>query len=124
MMPARAEVRLTLSPEGGRLVADAAGMRLAALTGVVERVEGDSALLMRPLTVTTEQGDELPWRQGLLAVPSRAVVRTEQRVMDKSRSRGVAVAIASAFTGMVIYALRSIGRGGGATVQPGPGGPE
>jgi hypothetical protein len=123
-VPERADVRLTLTPEGGRVLADAAGMRLAALTGLVERMEGDSAVMVRPVTVVTEQGDELPWRQGLLAIPSRAVARTEQRVMDKKRSRGVAVGIAAAFTGMVVYALRSIGRGGGATVQPGPGAPE
>ena len=123
-VPERADVRLTLTPEGGRLLADAAGMRLAALTGLVERVEGDSAVMVRPVTVVTEQGDELPWRQGLLAIPSRAVARTEQRVMNKAKSRGVAVGIAAAFAGMVVYALRSIGRGGGATIQTGPGAPE
>jgi len=123
-VPARAEVRLTLTTEGSRLLADAAGMRMASLDALVDRAEGDTVLVVRPLEVVSEQGDRLPWRQGQLAIPIRAIARTEQRLMDKGKSRGVAVGIASAFTGMVIYALRSIGRGGGATVGSGPGAPE
>ena len=123
-VPPRAEVRLTLTTEGSRLLADAAGLRMASLEALVDRTEGDTVLVVRPLEVVSEQGDRLPWRQGQLAIPTRAIARTEQRRLDKGRSRGVAVGIASAFTGMVIYALRSIGRGGGATIQTGPGAPE
>lgn len=123
-VPAGAEVRLLFSEEGARLLRDAAGMELRQLDGRVVRPLADTAVMVKPDLVITRDGDELSWKRGDLAIPLRAIDRSQERRIDKRRSGGFAAAIAAAFSGVVYFALKSISSGGGRTVQPGPGAPE
>lgn len=120
----RSEVRLFFSAEGASTLRDAAGYDMRQLDGTIVRALADSAVVLAPQTIITRDGDELPWRRGELVVPWRTVERSQQRTMDKGRSRGLAAVMAAAFTGVVYFALKSIAGGGGATLQPGAGAPE
>jgi hypothetical protein len=123
-VPARAEIRLVFTSEGAKALRDAAGFELRQLDGSVVRPLGDSAVLVKPDALITVDGDELPWRRGELVVPWRTVDRSQQRVMDKRRTRGFIAVMGAAFTGVVYFALKSIAGGSGSTLQPGPGVPE
>lgn len=123
-VPAGANVRLMFSDDGARLLRDAAGMELRQLDGRVARTLADTAVIVKPDAVVTRDGDELAWRRGELTVPLRAIDRSQERRIDRRRSGGVAVAIAAVFSGVVYFALKSIGAGGGNTLQPGTGVPE
>lgn len=123
-VPAGAEVRVIFGEEGARLLRDAAGMELRQLDGRVVRSLGDTALTVRPDDVITRDGDELTWRRGELTVPLRAIERVQERRIEKRRSWTLAGAIAATFSGVVYFALKSIGSGGGNSLQPGPGVPE
>ena len=123
-VPARSEVRLVFSADGGRQLRESAGFEMRQLDGTVVRTLGDSAVVMKPTALLTVDGDELPWRRGDLLVPWRTVAQSQQRTMDKRRSRGFAAVMGAVFTGVVYFALRSIAGGGGSTVQPGGGAPE
>lgn len=123
-VPARAEVRVFFTTDGARQLRDVAGFEMRQLDGVVVRALADSAMLVKPQTLVTVDGDELPWRRGDLVVPWRTVERSQQRTMDKRRTRGFAAVMGAAFTGVVYFALKSIAGGGGATLQPGSGVPE
>lgn len=120
----RREVRLYFSADGASALRDAAGFEMRQLDGTIVRALADSAVVLAPQTIITRDGDELPWRRGELVVPWRTVERSQQRTMDKGRTRGFAAVMAAAFTGVVYFALKSIAGGGGATLQPGSGAPE
>lgn len=123
-VPPRAEVRVYFTADGARQLREAAGFEMRQLDGIVVRALADSAFLLKPQSLVTVDGDELPWRRGELVVPWRTVDRSQQRTMDKRRTRGFVAVMAAAFTGVVYYALKSIAGGGGATLQPGSGVPE
>jgi hypothetical protein len=123
-VPARTEVRLVFSAEGARQLREAAGFEMRQLDGLVVRTLADSAVLMKPSALITVDGDELPWRRGDLLVPWRTVAQSQQRTIDKRRSRGFAAVMGAVFTGVVYFALKSIAGGGGSTVQSGGGAPE
>lgn len=120
----RTEVRFLFTSEGARQLREAAGFEMRQLDGVVVRPLADSAIVVRPQTLVTMDGDELPWRRSELVVPWRTVERSQQRTMDKRRTRGFVAVMGAAFTGVVYFALKSIAGGGGATQQPGSGVPE
>ena len=109
---------------GATQLREAAGFEMRQLDGVVVRPLADSAIVVRPQTLVTMDGDELPWRRSELVVPWRTVERSQQRTMDKRRTRGFVAVMGAAFTGVVYFALKSIAGGGGATLQPGGGVPE
>lgn len=123
-VPARTAVRLVFTAEGAKALREAAGFEVRQLDGTVVRTLGDSALLVKPDAIVTVDGDDLPWRRGELVVPWRVLSQSQQRVMDKRRTRGFVAVMGAAFTGVVYFALKSIAGGGGTTVQPGPGAPE
>lgn len=123
-LPAGAEVRLRITAEGAVALTDAAGVRLRSLGGRVQGVLADSAIIVLPADVTTVDGDELPWRRGALTVPVRYIEGTEKRTINRRRTAGFAAVVGAVFSGVVYYALKSIGGGGGATLAPGPGVPE
>jgi hypothetical protein len=123
-VPARTDLRLYFTADGARSLRDAAGFELRQLDGVAVRTLADSAVVVRPSTVLTVDGNELPWRRGELVVPWRTVERSQQRTMDKRRTRGFAAVMGAVFTGVVYFALKSISGGSGATLQPGGGVPE
>ena len=123
-VPASADIRLLFTSDGAKALRDAAGFELRQLDGRVVRPLGDSAVLVKPDAIITVDGDELPWRRGELLVPWRTVDRSQQRVMDKRRTRGFVAVMGAAFTGVVYFALKSIAGGSGRTLQPGPGAPE
>jgi hypothetical protein len=99
-------------------------MRLRTLEGRVEERRGDGTLVVLPTDVTTVDGDALPWRRGALLVPGSALAGSEQRTLNRRKSWGAAVAVAGAFTAIVVVGFRSIWGRGGSTVSPGPGTPE
>ena len=117
-------VRLRINAEGAAALLPTAGMSLRSVEGVLQTVESDGALTVLPSDVTTVDGDALSWRRGVLSIPTRALEGTEQRTISKRRSVGVAAGIAGVFTGVVVYAFRSIWGGSGSSVSPGPGTPE
>lgn len=119
-----AQVRLRLTAAGGEALTPVAGLSLRELSGTVQGVLADSALVVMPSDVITVDGDELPWRRGTLTIPLRALGGSEQRTISRRRTAGVIGAMAAAFGGVVYYALRSISGGGGSTVAPGPSLPE
>ncbi|MCA2989412.1 hypothetical protein [Gemmatimonas sp.] len=123
-VPAKAEVRFEFTPAGADALRDAAGYTMRQLDGYVVQAFADSAVLVKPNSIVTVDGDVLPWRRGDLLVPWRTVAQSQQRTMDKRRSRGFAAVMGAVFTGVVYFALRSIAGGGGSTVQPGGGAPE
>ncbi|WP_145978995.1 hypothetical protein [Gemmatimonas phototrophica] len=123
-VPARTDLRLYFTADGARSLRDAAGFELRQLDGVAVRTLADSAVVVRPSTVLTVDGNELPWRRGELVVPWRTVERSQQRTMDKRRTRGFAAVMGAVFTGVVYFALKSISGGSGATLQSGGGVPE
>jgi hypothetical protein len=123
-VPAQADLRLYFTADGARSLRDAAGFELRQLDGVAVRTLSDSAVVMRPSAVITVDGNELPWRRGELVVPWRTVERSQQRTMDKRRTRGFVAVMGAVFTGVVYFALKSISGGSGATLQPGGGVPE
>ena len=123
-VPARTAVRLVFSAEGARALREAAGFEMRQLDGTVVRTLADSALLVKPEAIVTVDGDDLPWRRGELVVPWRTLTQSQQRVMDKRRTRGFVAVMGAAFTGVVYFALKSIAGGGGTTVQSGAGAPE
>lgn len=123
-VPARTEVRLVFSAEGTRQMREAAGFEMRQLDGIVVRTLADTAVLMKPSALITVDGDELPWRRGDLLVPWRTVAQSQQRTIDKRRSRGFAAVMGAVFTGVVYFALKSIAGGGGSTAQSGGGVPE
>ena len=114
-------VRIRLTPDGSTAIADAAGMRLQVLEGMVRGARADGALLVQPGDVTTQDGDALPWRRGTLAVPMQSLAGTERRVLSRRRTTWLASAITAVFTGVAVIALQSI-RGGGGSSQGGPPG--
>lgn len=124
VVPPRAQIRFTFTPDGARALRDAAGFEMRQLDGVVVRTLGDSAVVVKPDAIITVDGDELPWRRNDLTVPWRTVERPQQRTMDKRRTRGFIAVMGAAFTGVVYFALKSIAGGGGSSLQPGPGVPE
>ncbi|MCC7052908.1 MAG: hypothetical protein IT355_06535 [Gemmatimonadaceae bacterium] len=121
---AGSEVRLTLTTAGARALTDSAGLRIRTLEGRLQLREPDGALVVLPTEVTTIDGDALPWRRGALTVPSQALDGSAQRTVNRRRSIGVAAGIAGVFTGVVVFAFRSIWGRGGSSVSPGPGTPE
>lgn len=123
-VPAKADLRLFFTADGAKSLRDAAGFELRQLDGVAVRTLADSALVVRPTGVITVDGNELPWRRGELVVPWRTVERSQQRTMDKRRTRGFVAVMGAVFTGVVYFALKSISGGSGATVQSGGGVPE
>jgi hypothetical protein len=123
-VPARAEIRLFFTAEGARALRDSAGFELRQLDGVAVRTLADSAIIVRPGSIITADGNELQWRRGDLMVPWRTVDRSQQRTMDKRKTLGFAVVMGAVFSGVVYFALKSIAGGGGATLQPGSGAPE
>ncbi|MFY7922737.1 MAG: hypothetical protein ACOVSI_10015 [Gemmatimonas sp.] len=123
-VPARTEIRLVFTADGARALRDSAGFELRQLDGVAVRTLADSAIVVRPGSIITADGNELQWRRGDLMVPWRTVDRSQQRTMDKRRTRRFAVVMGAVFSGVVYFALRSIAGGGGTTSQPGGGVPE
>lgn len=117
------DVRIRLTPDGSAAIAEAAGLRLQTLDGLVRGVRADGALLVLPADVTTRDGDALPWRRGTLAVPMQSLAGTERRMLNRRRTAGLAGVITAVFTGAVVIAMRSI-RGGGSSQGNGPGIPE
>uniref|UniRef100_UPI0033415A0F hypothetical protein n=1 Tax=Gemmatimonas sp. TaxID=1962908 RepID=UPI0033415A0F len=87
-VPARAEIRLFFTTEGARALRDSAGFELRQLDGVAVRTLADSAIIVRPGSIITADGNELQWRRGDLMVPWRTVDRSQQRTMDKRKTRG------------------------------------
>jgi hypothetical protein len=120
----RSDVRLVFTADGAKQLRDVAGFEMRQLDGAVVRALADSAILVKPATIITVDGDELPWRRAELLVPWRTVERSQQRVMDKRRTRGFAAVMGAVFTGVVYYALKSIASGGGSSLPPGGGAPE
>ena len=119
-----ADVRLRLTSDGAAALTDEAGLRVRTLEGRVQERRADGALVVLPTGVTTIDGDALPWRRGPLTVPAQALERSEQRTIDRRRSIGVATGIAGVFTGVVVFAFRSIWGRGGSSNGSGPGTPE
>lgn len=119
-----ADVRLQLTPEGTATLTESSGLRLQTMQGSLQGVRSDGALMVLPGDVTTIDGDSLPWRRGVLAVPVQALASTQQRTLDRRRTMGFAGVMAGVFTGAVYFTLRSIWGRGGNTVGSGPGTPE
>jgi len=123
-VPARVELRLYFTADGAKSLRDSAGFELRQLDGKAVRTLADTALVVLPSDVITTDGIEVPWRRGELVVPWRAVERSQQRTMDKRKTRGFVAVMGAVFTGVVYFALKSISSGSGATLQGGSGVPE
>lgn len=123
-LAAGADVRLRLTDDGATALTADAGLRLHMLEGTLQSIRTDGSLIVLPTSVTTVDGDALPWRRGALTVPAQAVDGTERRTVSRRRSVAVAVGITTVFAAVVTFALRSIRSGSGGSVSPGPGTPE
>lgn len=118
------DVRITLTTDGSTELEPVLGPKVRSVTGQVQEVLGDTAVVLLADEVTTADGDALPWRRGRITLPQRAVASGELRALDRRKTRTFVVATVVTFVVVIAAALKKSGYSGSSRSGPGSGPPE
>jgi hypothetical protein len=119
VMPAGADVRVKLTAEGTQELARLLGPRVVAAEGTLASTRADGALMVAVDWIELPDGQRQRWNgEGQVAIPRDMTTAAEIKMLDRTKSVLVSIAIAAA---LVIIAVVAI-KGGGAHTTGDAGG--